>query len=164
MPVLVRVNGGAKSGDGMSFYGFGGIAIDILDASDISPCQLAATAPAGTPCTSTRAHFIVQGSEVGAEVGGGVEMKKIIVEVRAEFGLREVFVNTTESGKTRSISLLFGYRLRTNAVRAAGSSHVEASSPGVGRHPGPGMTPQFFSVSRAPRGTPEATSPSVLLA
>jgi len=110
VPVLVKVNGGAKSGPGVSFNGFGGFAVAILDASDVNPCQVAAGAPAGSPC-ATRQHFLVQGSEPVGIVGAGVEARKILFQLRAEFSMRQLLVNTTLSGKNISYLVLFGYRL-----------------------------------------------------
>lgn len=110
VPVLVRFNGGSKTNEGMSFYGQAGIGIDILDASDVSPCQIPAGAPATTPC-ATRQHFVFQGSELELIVGGGIEIHKFIVQVRGEFGLRDVYVNTALDGKNRNILVLAGWRL-----------------------------------------------------
>ena len=110
VPVLVKYNAGAKSGDKLSFNGFGGFAISILDASDVNPCQVAPGSPAGSPC-QTRQHFLIQGSEPVGIVGFGAEMKKFMFQFRAEFSMREVFVNTVLSGNNRSYLVLFGYRL-----------------------------------------------------
>jgi hypothetical protein len=97
IPLLLRLNAGSSSTNGIAAYGIVGPAIELKIADDIEGFTL---------------DDGFEGADVSVLFGGGIEFARIIVEGRYEKGLRRV--NNTFSDladiKKQSFTILFGLR------------------------------------------------------
>ena len=98
IPVLLRVNVGSESRNGVVGYGIVGPVFDIkiddlgLNISDE-----------------------YQGLDVGIMAGGGIELARVALEVRGNWGLREVIEgDVTNTNKIRTFTLQALVKLRLN--------------------------------------------------
>jgi hypothetical protein len=103
VPVVVRVNGGARTLSGVSGYGIVGPQFDWLISREASLLGRDIDISDQT-----------EGYELSLVVGGGVEITRFIVELRYIQGLRSIakefdLVNTDDL-KSKSFGILFGFR------------------------------------------------------
>ena len=101
IPILLRINIGSRSLNGVNVYGLGGPVADV---------QIKATDADGDSVTD-----LFERADVGFLLGGGIEITRFLVEARYNWGLR----NVTRDGlidfgvaeiKNRSFAVLFGIR------------------------------------------------------
>ena len=102
IPVLVRINIGSRSKNGLSVYAIGGPSVNIkLDAQLFEDGH-------------KNANFDddYEGFDIDAIAGGGVEVLRFLVEARYDWGLRNVNKSLSDAIKirTRTFELLFGLR------------------------------------------------------
>lgn len=99
IPILLRVNAGSNSLNGVNIYGIGGPVFDI---------KLKTTIDGGGSDDSDFGNF-----DIGVIAGGGVEITRFIIEARYNWGLRNVakgdLADITKI-KTRTFAVLFGIR------------------------------------------------------
>jgi hypothetical protein len=99
IPVLLRVNAGSNSLNGILGYFIVGPAFDIKLRTEIN----------GVKDDSDR----FEDFDIGIVVGGGVEITRFIIEGRGNWGLRRVNkgdLSSAQEIKTKSFALLFGVR------------------------------------------------------
>jgi hypothetical protein len=99
VPVLLRLNAGSRSANGVAAYGILGPAIEVKVADEVEGVTL---------------DDGFEGADVSLVFGAGIEAARIIVEGRYEKGLRRI--NDTFSDfaeiKKQAFTLLFGVRFR----------------------------------------------------
>ena len=96
---LLRLNAGTNSPSGFALYGLVGPGFDFKIADSTSGLNV---------------EDVFRGFDVGLLFGGGVEIKRFIVEGRYERGLRQVnedFTGATEL-KSHSFAILVGFRFK----------------------------------------------------
>jgi hypothetical protein len=101
IPILLRINVGTSSLNGINVYGLGGPVADI---------QIKATDTNGDSVTD-----LFERADVGFLLGGGIEITRFLVEARYNWGLRNVTRDGlidfgVEEIKNRSFAVLFGIR------------------------------------------------------
>jgi len=99
VPVLLRVNAGSSSANGVAAYGIVGPAIELKIADELQGITL---------------DDGFEGADVSLVFGGGIEAARIILEARWEKGLRRInndFSDFTEI-KKQAFTILFGVRFR----------------------------------------------------
>jgi len=99
VPVLLRLNAGSSSPNGVAAYGIVGPAIELKIADELQGITL---------------DNGFEGADVSLVFGGGIEAARIIVEARYEKGLRRIndsFSNFTEI-KKQAFTILFGLRFQ----------------------------------------------------
>ena len=99
VPVLLRVNAGSSSANGVAAYGIVGPAIELKIADELQGITL---------------DDGFEGADVSLVFGGGIEAARIILEARWEKGLRRInnnFSDFTEI-KKQAFTILFGIRFR----------------------------------------------------
>lgn len=101
IPVLLRINGGSRSRDGVNVYGIVGPFFNF---------KVGASAGSGLGDEFDEA---TEDIDTGIVVGGGVEITRFIVEFRYDFGMRRI--NADDEGgvadvKSRTAAILFGVR------------------------------------------------------
>ncbi|MGE0450036.1 MAG: porin family protein [Vicinamibacterales bacterium] len=98
IPVLLRINAGARNRGGVTAYAIGGPALDInLKAAQNN--------------LDVKSNY--ESTDVGLIAGGGIELTRFIIEARGNWGLRNVL--KSNSGpvtdlKTRSFAIMAGFR------------------------------------------------------
>jgi hypothetical protein len=97
IPVLLRVNGGARSLSGVSLYGLVGPAMNFRLKSEFGGIDIVDR---------------TEGYDVDLVLGGGIELTRFLAEVRYNHGLRNISKNFSASDeiKTRSFALMIGVR------------------------------------------------------
>jgi hypothetical protein len=98
IPVLLRVNAGSNSLNGILGYFLIGPAFDINLKSKLNGIDI---------------EDVYEDFDIGLVVGGGVEITRFIVEARGNWGLRKILkgdLGDAQKIKTRSFALLFGVR------------------------------------------------------
>ena len=99
VPVLLRLNAGSRSTNGVAAYGILGPAVEFKIADEVEGITL---------------DDGFEGADVSLVFGGGIEAARIIVEARYEKGLRRI--NNTFSDfseiKKQAFTILFGVRFR----------------------------------------------------
>jgi len=97
IPLMLKVNIGSSSANGVSFYVFGGPGFDFKVGESISSIAQ----------VQTYENFDF--SLIG---GAGVEITRPIIEGRGMWGMKNIAVNQFAAGelKSRSFALLFGLR------------------------------------------------------
>jgi hypothetical protein len=98
VPVYLRINGGSRDLNGVSFYGIVGPAFDVNLKADIDGFDI---------------KDDVEDFDINLVVGGGVEITRFIVEARYMRGLRNLdksFSDSSSSAKSSSFAVLFGVR------------------------------------------------------
>jgi hypothetical protein len=96
---LLRLNAGTKSPSGFALYGLVGPGFDFKIADSTSGLNV---------------DDAFRGFDIGLLFGGGVEIKRFIVEGRYSRGLRQVnedFTGATEL-KSHSFAILVGFRIK----------------------------------------------------
>jgi hypothetical protein len=107
VPVVMRVNGGARSLNGVSFYGIVGPQLDWLLSQKlvIGDDEFDLEDDLGDE---------TEGFEVSLVIGGGIEITRFIAEVRYIHGLKSIApefdVADATDLKSRSFAILFGFR------------------------------------------------------
>jgi hypothetical protein len=97
IPIFLRLNIGTKSRNGFAFYGIAGPAFEVKVADEINGVTIDDT---------------FEGTDVGLVLGAGMEITRIILEGRYEWGFKQInksFSDVTEI-KTRSFTILVGVR------------------------------------------------------
>jgi hypothetical protein len=98
VPVFLRANFGSRSTEGVAGYFIVGPFVSLkLDAKQ------------GDEDLDEE----VEGADAGIIVGGGVEITRFIIELRGDFGMRQINspdLSDTSKIKTRSFAILFGLR------------------------------------------------------
>ncbi len=98
IPILLRINGGSPNLSGVSGYFLVGPAVDIQLKQKLNDISISDK---------------YEGVNVDLIVGGGVEITRFIIELRGDWGLRNVnkgnFGNTTKIN-TKTVAVLFGFR------------------------------------------------------
>jgi hypothetical protein len=99
VPVLLRVNAGSSSANGVAAYGIVGPAIELKIADELQGITL---------------DDGFEGADVSLVFGGGIEAARIIVEARYEKGLRRINNNFSDFAeiKKQAFTILFGIRFR----------------------------------------------------
>jgi hypothetical protein len=97
VPILLRINGGSRTREGVNVYGIVGPAFDIKISEDIGDIDL---------------DEPFEGLDIGIMAGAGVEITRFIIEGRYTWGLRRINKTLTDTSdiKTRSFAVLFGVR------------------------------------------------------
>jgi hypothetical protein len=98
IPVYLRINGGSRTLDGVSFYGIVGPAFDINLKADVDGFDI---------------KDQVEDFDINLVIGGGVEITRFIIEGRYMRGLRNLqkdLGDSTSSAKSSSFAVLFGVR------------------------------------------------------
>jgi|SRR5687767_3595099 len=96
---LLRLNAGTNSPSGFALYGLVGPGFDFKIADSTSGLNV---------------NDAFRGFDVGLLFGGGVEIKRFLIEGRYERGLRQVnedFTGATEL-KSHSFAILVGFRIK----------------------------------------------------
>ena len=99
LPVLLRLNAGSSSANGVAAYGIVGPAVELKIADELQGITL---------------DDGFEGADVSLVFGGGIEVVRIIVEARYEKGLRRInnnFNDFTEI-KKQAFTILFGLRFK----------------------------------------------------
>lgn len=98
IPILLRVNAGARDRTGLTAYAIGGPAIDInLKAKQ----------------NNLNVKDNYQSTDLGVIAGGGIEISRFILEARYNWGLRNVLKANSGPAtdlKTRSFAVMVGFR------------------------------------------------------
>ena len=97
VPIFLRINAGTRSKNGFALYGLAGPAFSVRIADEINGVTI---------------DDSFEGTDVGLVLGAGVEITRLILEGRYEWGFRRInntFSNASEI-KTRSFTLLAGIR------------------------------------------------------
>lgn len=99
IPVLLRLNAGSSSPNGVALFGVVGPAIDMKVADEIEGFTL---------------DDGFEGADVSLHFGGGIEFARIILEGRYEKGLRRInkSFNDFAEIKKQSFTILFGLRFK----------------------------------------------------
>ncbi len=98
IPILMRINAGSSSLNGLSFYGIVGPAFDINLKSKLNGVDVKDS---------------YESLDIGLIFGGGVEITRFLIEARYNNGLKNVLKSTggsTTDLKTRSFALMAGFR------------------------------------------------------
>ncbi|MEZ5316239.1 MAG: outer membrane beta-barrel protein [Vicinamibacterales bacterium] len=97
VPVLLRINAGSHSRNGVSVYGLVGPAVDIKVGDEIQ----------GFSVTDA-----FEGVDFSLQVGAGVELSRFIVEGRYTKGFRRINKQFTDFAevKSQAFAILFGVR------------------------------------------------------
>ena len=101
IPVLLRINGGSRTREGVNVYGIVGPFFNF---------KVGASAGGGF---GDEFDNSTEDIDTGIVVGGGVEITRFIVEFRYDFGMRRI--NADDEGgvtdvKSRTAAILFGFR------------------------------------------------------
>jgi hypothetical protein len=97
VPILLRFNIGTNSKNGFAIYGIGGPAFEFKIADEINGVTI---------------DDAFEGTDVGFVVGAGMEITRLILEGRYEWGflrINKAFADVEEI-KTRSFTILVGIR------------------------------------------------------
>ena len=99
VPVLLRVNAGSSSANGVAGYAIVGPAIELKIADELQGITL---------------DDGFEGADVSLVFGGGIEAARIILEARWEKGLRRINNNFSDFAeiKKQAFTILFGIRFR----------------------------------------------------
>ena len=97
VPVFLRINIGTESRQGFAIYAIGGPGFSFKVADEISGVTI---------------DDAFEGTDIGLIVGGGVEITRLILEGRYEWGFRHINKNFTDVDeiKSRSFTFLVGVR------------------------------------------------------
>lgn len=97
IPIFLRLNAGTNSKNGFAIYGIGGPAFAFKIADEINGVTI---------------DDAFEGTEIGLVLGAGLEITRLILEGRYEWGFRKINKNfsTTEEIKTRSFTVMAGIR------------------------------------------------------
>lgn len=97
VPVFLRINIGTESRQGFAFYAIGGPAFSFKVADEINGVTI---------------DDAFEGTDVGLVAGAGVEITRLILEGRYEWGFRHINKNFTDVDeiKSRSFTFLIGVR------------------------------------------------------
>jgi opacity protein-like surface antigen len=97
VPVLLRLNIGTESRQGFAFYAIAGPGFSFKVADEINGVTI---------------DDAFEGTDVGLVAGAGVEITRVILEGRYEWGFRHINKNFTDVDevKTRSFTFLVGIR------------------------------------------------------
>jgi len=97
LPTLLKVNIGSGSANGLSFYVAGGPTFDFKVGESISNQAL----------VQSYEHF-----DFGLVGAARIELTRILIEVRGQWGLRNIAANQVAGGDlhSRSFAILFGLR------------------------------------------------------
>jgi len=97
IPIMLKVNIGSSSANGVSVYVFGGPGFDFKVGDSISNLAQVQT---------------YENFDFSLIAGGGVEITRLLIEARGMWGLRNIAVNQFQAGNlhSRSFALLFGVR------------------------------------------------------
>jgi hypothetical protein len=99
LPVLLRLNAGSRSANGLGVFGVIGPAISLKIADEVEGFTL---------------DDGFEGADVSLVFGGGIEVVRIIVEGRYEKGFRRInnTFSTPSEIKTQAFTILFGLRFK----------------------------------------------------
>jgi hypothetical protein len=102
VPVVMRINGGARSLNGVNFYGIVGPQFDWLISRKL--------AQEGFPDEDISEE--TEGFELNLVFGGGVEITRFIAELRYIQGLKNISKDLVDTNdlKTHAWAILFGFR------------------------------------------------------
>lgn len=98
IPILLRLNAGARNRSGVTAYAIGGPAIDI-------------NLKAAQGNLDVKSNY--QSTDLGIIAGGGIEITRFILEARYNWGLRNVLKannGPVTDLKTRSFAIMAGFR------------------------------------------------------
>jgi hypothetical protein len=98
IPILLRINIGSQSREGISVYGLVGPVADINLKADFNGVDVKKS---------------YESLDLGILFGGGIEITRVLIEARYNKGLRNVLSSTgslAQDIKTHSFALLFGVR------------------------------------------------------
>lgn len=97
IPILLRLNAGARSLSGINLYGLVGPAMDFRLKSEFGGIDIVDS---------------TEGYDVNLVIGGGIEITRFLAEVRYNHGLRNISKGFARSDeiKTRSFAALIGVR------------------------------------------------------
>lgn len=98
IPILLRLNAGSRSLNGISFYGIAGPVLDVKLKTTID----------GASNDSEFGNF-----DAGVIAGAGIEITRFLIEGRYNWGLRNIAkgdLGSVTEIKNRSFAVLFGFR------------------------------------------------------
>jgi len=97
IPIMLKVNIGSTSANGVSFYVFGGPGFDFKVGDSISNLAQVQT---------------YENFDISLIAGAGVEITRLLIEGRGMWGLRNIAVNQFAAGNlhSRSFAILAGVR------------------------------------------------------